>query len=125
MTGRWTQSAKLPGGDLPGTLPDYVAHLQANYPDLPTSLLMRLSRSYGTEAERLLGGVQNLGDLGETFGADLTAREVDYLIAREWARSAEDILFRRSKLGLHIGKAGTARLESYVRERLKPHKVSS
>jgi glycerol-3-phosphate dehydrogenase len=66
-----------------------------------------------------LGDAQTLEDLGEMFGAGLTAREVDYLINHEWALSAQDILFRRSKLGIHMDEASGARVEAHVQRRLK------
>ena len=71
-------------------------------------------RTYGTRAERLLEGVRAVADLGEHFGAGLYAREVDYLVANEWARTAEDILFRRTKLGLHLERDAANRLAAYL-----------
>ena len=74
----------------------------------------RLARAYGTCTDELLGPARSLADLGTDFGEGLTAAEVDYLIDREWARSAQDILWRRSKLGLHLSPEGQARLEDYM-----------
>ena len=71
-------------------------------------------RHYGTKTAVLLGDARARGDLGRHFGADLYAREVDYLIAHEWARTAEDVLWRRSKLGLRIGEAGRVALDDYM-----------
>ena len=119
MTADWTHSAALPGGELRGSLSNYLAQLRSAYPALPRSLLDRLGRSYGTEAERLLGDAKTLDDLGESFGAGLTASEVDYLIDHEWALSARDILFRRSKLGIHVDEASVAKLDAYVQRRLE------
>ena len=76
----------------------------------PEAWLARLARTYGTRAEQLLQGVRSLADLGEHFGAGLYAHEVDYLAEHEWARSAEDVLFRRTKLGLHVEGESPARL---------------
>jgi glycerol-3-phosphate dehydrogenase len=64
--------------------------------------------------EELLGSAKSLADLGEDFGAGLTAAEVDYLMRREWARSAEDILWRRSKLGLHVPADAAGKIDSYI-----------
>jgi glycerol-3-phosphate dehydrogenase len=119
MAGDWTDSVPLPGGALRGSLSDYLAHLRTTYSALPESLLDRLGRSYGTQAERLLGDAKALDDLGETFGPGLTAHEVDYLIDHEWALSAQDIVFRRSKLGIHMDGAAVARVEAHVQRRLK------
>ena len=66
----------------------------------------------------MLGNAKGIAGLGETFGPDLTRREVDYLIAEEWARTAEDILFRRTKLGLHLPAEIIQQVEAYVSTRL-------
>jgi glycerol-3-phosphate dehydrogenase len=111
--GAWTDGAALPGGDVPDLdLRSYARGLSERYGQISPDLLHRLARTYGTRTERLLEGVRSTADLGEDFGAGLHAREVDYLVANEWARSAEDILFRRTKLGLHISKDGIGRLNT-------------
>ncbi|MDR6788498.1 glycerol-3-phosphate dehydrogenase [Sphingomonas sp. BE138] len=113
--GAWTAGAALPGGDMPDADFDrFLADLTQRYPALPRALLRRLARGYGTRVTRLLGDARTPSDLGEDFGAGLHAREVDYLRAEEWARSAEDILFRRSKLGLHAPADAAARVEVYL-----------
>ena len=113
--GAWTDRAALPGGDVPDLdLRSYARELSERHGQLSPNLLHRLVRTYGTRAERLLEGVQSTGDLGEDFGAGLHAREVDYLVANEWARTAQDILFRRTKLGLHVSKDGIDRLNAYL-----------
>jgi glycerol-3-phosphate dehydrogenase len=114
-TGAWTGRAFLPGGVIPGSdLEAYSRHLAEQYAALPPELLSRLVRTYGTRAERLLEGVRTVADLGEHFGAGLYAREVDYLVASEWARNAKDILFRRTKLGLHLESDAANRLSAYL-----------
>ncbi|GJE77545.1 glycerol-3-phosphate dehydrogenase [Methylorubrum suomiense] len=111
----WTGSAPLPGGDMPESdFETFQAGLRATYPFLPDALARRLARAYGTRAERLLGEARNLSDLGESFDGGLTAREVDYLVRVEWARSPDDILWRRTKLGLRTGRAGVARLSRHL-----------
>jgi len=102
----WTAGATLPGGDL-DDFDAFVRALVADRPELPPALLRRLARAYGTDVRAVLGDAQAMADLGEDFGGGLTAAEVDYLRNREWARTADDVLFRRSKLGLHV-PAGTA-----------------
>ncbi len=110
----WTASAPLPGGDMPGGDFDaYLATIIARYPGLPPALLRRLARAYGTRAPRILGDAAQRADLGRDFGGGLTAAEVDYLIDQEWARTAEDILWRRSKLALHVPPGTAARLAAY------------
>lgn len=71
-------------------------------------------QSYGTQLEGILEGYASWADLGEHFGAGLTAAEVHHLLQREWALTAEDILWRRSKLGLHLPAEGVARLSDYL-----------
>jgi len=111
----WTATKPLPGGDMPGADFDaFVAGLIAAYPALPANILRRLARAYGTRATRILNGAQTLADLGEDFGGGLTAAEVDYLVAHEWARTAEDILWRRSKLSLHVPADAAERLAAYL-----------
>lgn len=74
----------------------------------------RMFRCYGTRTMRIINGASKMTDLGEEFGGGLTRREVDYLISEEWARSAEDILWRRTKLGLYFDSQQTSTLQSYV-----------
>ena len=114
----WTAEAPLPGGSMPNA--DFDAYLVAfriRYGFLPVDLATRLARDYGTRAETIVGAARCVADLGEAFGAGLTAAEVDYLVAEEFAREARDILWRRSKLGLRLSKDEVARLESYLAKR--------
>ena len=114
----WTRSAPLPGGDFPTTgFEDLVRDLQTAHPDLPAGLVHRLARNYGTRASAILEGARTTGDLGRHFGADLYEREVAYLMDQEWARSAEDVLWRRSKLGLHLSQNQADALGQWMRDR--------
>ncbi|WP_037488165.1 glycerol-3-phosphate dehydrogenase [Sphingomonas phyllosphaerae] len=115
----WTADAPLPGGDIADAdFERYLTTLQGRYPALPAPLLRRLARAYGTRTERLLGDARTTADLGADLGGGLFTREVDYLSANEWASSAEDILFRRSKLGLHVPADTAARVDAYLAQRL-------
>ena len=115
MTPAWTADAPLPGGNIPGAdFTAFLAGVQRRWPFLPDGLAHRLARAYGTRIDRVLGEAQTLADLGEDLGGGLTAREVDYLVAHEWARTADDILWRRSKLGLHTGPETRAKLENHL-----------
>jgi glycerol-3-phosphate dehydrogenase len=115
MRGAWTASAPLPGGDLPaGGSAALAAELLKSCPWLGESRARRLARSYGSEVPALLGEARRAEDLGEDFGAGLSAREVDWLRQQEWAVSAEDILWRRSKLGLTLPPEGAAALSAYL-----------
>ncbi len=111
----WTERAALPGGDMPGADFDaFLAELEAARPWLPEGLARRLARAYGTRVEALLGSARGLEDLGEDLGGGLTEAEVDYLMDREWAASAEDILWRRSRLGLHLSDEDKVRLDDWI-----------
>ncbi|AEH80431.1 glycerol-3-phosphate dehydrogenase [Sinorhizobium meliloti] len=113
---KWTAVSHLPGGDFPAAgYDDEVAKLRTRYPFLTASHARRLVRLYGTRAAQLLGNAASEADLGKHFGADLYAAEVDWLIVQEWALRAEDVLWRRTKLGLKFSRAQTAELEEYMR----------
>ena len=113
-----TAETALPGGDFAVTgLAEQIATLAADYPFLDGATVDRIARAYGTDARRWLGDAQGLNALGTHFGAGLTAAEVDWLIDREWAMSVDDILWRRTKLGLRIDAAGRAALEGYLASR--------
>ncbi|MNT89160.1 Aerobic glycerol-3-phosphate dehydrogenase [compost metagenome] len=85
-----------------------------NYPGMPAGLVRRLMRLYGRKAPVVLGDAQDVGALGQHFGADLYAAEVDYLVANEWARTAQDVLWRRTKLGLRVSGDEVKALEAYL-----------
>ena len=110
----WTGEAALPGGDIPGGDFDaYLAGLCRARPWLPETMAWRLARNYGTRVETILGDAAGLEALGEHFGADLYEAELRYLAEHEWAMSAEDAIWRRSKLGLMLDGAERARVEAW------------
>lgn len=116
--GRWTQSVPLPGGDMDGADFDlFLRRFQADHPWLPRAEAMRLARAYGTRAPIILGKAQSVDDLGASFGASLSQAEIDYLVDQEWAMTAEDILWRRSKLGLHMTREECDRVAAYLSHR--------
>lgn len=107
----WTGGSKLPGGDFAiDEFEALVTSLRTRAMKVSAVTIRRLARAYGTEAREIL----NDGDLGRIFGADLSQREVDFLVEKEWARSAEDILWRRSKLGLRFSAEETETLSRYL-----------
>ncbi|MBI42619.1 glycerol-3-phosphate dehydrogenase [Marinobacter lutaoensis] len=110
---RWTRSAPLPGGDF-SDQPTLTRTLQSRYPWLPESLLRRYVRSYGTLTRDLLRGCHDLRDLGQRFTGNLYQAEVDYLVREEWALTAEDILWRRTKQGLYASESETEALARYL-----------
>ncbi len=111
----WTATEPLPGGDIAnGDFSGFVRTLAERYPFLSAHLVYRLARAYGTRALKILGNAHRMEDLGRDFGAELTQAEVDYLVTQEWAREAEDILWRRSKMALHVPKETAEQLSAYL-----------
>ena len=111
----WTAKSPLPGGDINvSALPALTAELCRNYPFLTQEHASRLAHAYGTHASRLLGNAKELADLGVFFGATLTEAEIRYLMAAEWALTADDIVWRRSKLGLHLSAAEIAAIDNWI-----------
>jgi glycerol-3-phosphate dehydrogenase len=114
----WTGAAVLPGGDMPeADFERFLESVQNRYAFLPAASARRLGRAYGTCIDEVLGAARRLADLGEVFGEDLTAVEVDYLVNREWACTVDDVLWRRSKLGLRFAPEERLRLEVYLERR--------
>jgi glycerol-3-phosphate dehydrogenase len=111
----WTAGALLPGGDLPeGSFAVFLRTLERRYPWLPVRMRLRFAHAYGTRIERVLGGATTLAALGQEILPQLYERELQYLLDEEFARSATDILWRRSKLGLHLLKADTRALTRWL-----------
>jgi glycerol-3-phosphate dehydrogenase len=103
LPGPWTAAASLPGGDFPWNGVDQLqTDIARRYPFLAEATIRRFVRAYGTLTTDMLGDARRPEDLGQRFGADLMEREVDWLAHNEWARTPEDILWRRSKLGLRM-----------------------
>jgi glycerol-3-phosphate dehydrogenase len=103
MGAAWTAGAALPGGDFPYDGVDgLIAGLREDYDFLDEAWARRLVRAYGTQAREMLGGAERREQLGSQFGHDLPEREVVWLMDREWAQNAQDVLWRRSKLGLWL-----------------------
>lgn len=113
--GDWTAGVALPGGDFAvSQVQPMIDQLIADYPFLSTRWATRLIRGYGTDARLILGDAQTAQGLGRDFGATLTEAEVRWLITHEYARTAEDVIWRRSKLGLHLNPSQIATLEAFV-----------
>jgi glycerol-3-phosphate dehydrogenase len=111
----WTVEATLPGGDLPeGSFAVFARTVERRYPWLPARLHLRYAHAYGSRLTRMLRGATSLGDLGQELLAGLYEREVEYLCREEFARTAPDILWRRSKLGLHLAGTSSAPLERWL-----------
>ncbi len=111
----WTAGAALPGGDIAGAdFRVFLRNLRAEYPGLPDPLLGRIAAAYGTRARRLLGNSRTPTDLGAEVVKGLHEREIEYLRDEEWAVTADDILYRRSKLALHLPADAAVRLDDWL-----------
>jgi len=111
----WTAGAPLPGGDLAGGNFDaYLAELVASRPWADPRMLRRMARAYGNRVERILGGARSIDSLGQEILPGLHERELMYLRDVEWAQTAEDVLWRRSKLGLHLPSGSEAVLDEWI-----------
>jgi glycerol-3-phosphate dehydrogenase len=114
--GPWTARAPLPGGDFGGaSFADVLAAYRARYPNLDAHWLERLLRRHGLCAAEILGDVRAPADLGESFGGGLYERELAYFLEREWAREPDDVLWRRTKCGLHMTPAERERVAERLR----------
>jgi glycerol-3-phosphate dehydrogenase len=115
MAPEWTAQQPLPGGDMEiDGIRAYHEGLVRRRPGILPDVLLRLARLYGTRADILLGDAASEADLGKALGAGLTEREVLYLRDHEWARAADDVLWRRTKAGLHMGEAERTKAEAAI-----------
>jgi glycerol-3-phosphate dehydrogenase len=118
----WTHRAPLPGGDFPHDAVDaLVARARGLWPFLSKAHALRLVRAYGTRLGRIFGDAKRAEDLGENFGGDLTGSEVRYLMREEWAETSDDVLWRRSKLGLHLRRDEQDALARFIDGERRPH----
>jgi glycerol-3-phosphate dehydrogenase len=119
VKGGWTAGVAMPGGDFPvEDVPVLIDKLAADYPFLTPYACRRLIRAYGLEAREVLGDAKSAEDLGQDFGATITARELDWAMAREWVRAGDDFLWRRSKLGLRLDQNQRAAVDAYIQDQL-------
>jgi glycerol-3-phosphate dehydrogenase len=122
----WTRDAPLPGGDIADAdFAGFRDDVARRYPFLPPAMLERLARAYGTRVSRILGDAGSLDDLGEPIGGDLYARELAYLVDEEWARHPEDVLWRRTKLGLFVDDEAEARLRAWFARDQQPERMAA
>jgi glycerol-3-phosphate dehydrogenase len=118
---RWTRSVPLPGGHFPvDGVADLVRALRAAYPFVPVPDAERMVAAYGTRATTILSGARRAEDLGHRFGAGLSEAEVRYLMEEEWARTASDILWRRTNIGLRMSAADAATLDLWMARARQP-----
>jgi len=113
--GRWTAVSPLPGGDLGGlSLEKFIEKKREAYPWLPEKLLLRYARSYGSYMSLILQGAEGVEHLGQHYGDGVFEAEINYLVKNEWAQTSEDVLWRRSKLGLHVTDKTAQNIEKAV-----------
>lgn len=113
----WTAAMPLPGGNIKAEMQTFVDAQAERYPFLPHDLLWRYARAYGTRMDQFIEGKYALEDMGRDFGFGLYQAEIDYLVDYEFAKTAEDILWRRSKMGLHSDAQTHAAIDQYIAER--------
>jgi glycerol-3-phosphate dehydrogenase len=111
----WTAKSPLPGGDMDvSAIPALTAELLRGYPFLTPAHANRLAHAYGTRAAKVLGNAKSMAELGQSFGATWTESEIKYLMSVEWACTAEDIVWRRSKLGLRLSASEIAAIDDWI-----------
>ncbi len=118
--GPWTAGVPLPGGDFPvDGVDELIAGLRRDYAFLTPDWALRLVRAYGTEARVIMGSAKSISDLGRDFGATLSEAEVRWLVDHEYARTAEDVIWRRNKLGLRLQDAQIKALDGWMAQAVK------
>ncbi|MGR3616565.1 MAG: glycerol-3-phosphate dehydrogenase [Paracoccaceae bacterium] len=116
----WTAGVALPGGNFPvDGVAAQVSALQDEHPFLTPYAARRLIRAYGTDASTLLADAQSEADLGKSFGATITARELDWAVDNEWVQKADDFLWRRTRLGLRLTEEQIREIESYIQHKFR------
>ena len=116
----WTATKPLPGGDFPmDDIGALIVQIGGQYPFLEPDWAKRLARCYGTLVFTILGDTKTLSDCGHHFGHGLTEAEVRYLIAQEWAGHGDDVLWRRTKMGLHLSPDERAAVAEFVRSQVE------
>lgn len=126
MGPKWTQNTPLPGGDIPNADVDhYLTELKKSHPNLEEKILHRYARQYGTRCKNLLHCVDTTKDLGTHFGAGLYQKELEYLVENEFVQTAEDLLWRRTKLGIHFPKNHLSELDEAILTHVAKFKKST
>lgn len=121
---KWTAKAVLPGGDFQSQ-EGLATALQAQVADMPDDVALRLVRAYGTKSFTFLAGASRMSDLGAAFGYGLSEAELNYLVNYEYAMSAEDVLWRRSKLQLHLTPAQIDAIADWFAAKTNPHTIAA
>jgi glycerol-3-phosphate dehydrogenase len=115
----WTHTEPLPGGNLDGlSFRELLLDYRRRHPRLPKVWLTRVLRRHGALAEEIIGDAREERELGQNFGGGLYERELEYLVANEWARDPEDVLWRRTKCGLHMSTAEKINVRAWLAARV-------
>jgi glycerol-3-phosphate dehydrogenase len=125
MGSEWTGRQMLPGGDIGSDPVAYGRELAKRYPQIPQDIIVALATRHGSLAQRVLGEARTESELGVHFGETLYAREVDYFVAHEWAATADDILWRRTKAGLGLDDNSQLALTRYIVQRAAAKPIRS
>jgi glycerol-3-phosphate dehydrogenase len=112
----WTEKAILPGGEGLAVFDTFYKTFRREYGWVPEEVARRLAQSYGMRVRDMLRGMKRAADMGEHFGDGIFEAEIRYLVNAEWAMTADDILWRRSKLGLHISDAAEKKIEKFIKK---------
>ena len=116
LPGNWTANASLPGGNFAvDEFDNLVDNIINKFPFLPNGLARRLVRAYGTDVNLMLADVSSSADLGPDFGADIFQPELDWVINHEWVMTAEDFVWRRTRLGLRLTEKQIVKIDDYIR----------
>jgi len=119
-TNPWTAGAHLPGGNVAVDGIDALRlKLKEQIPFADDFTIRRLIRQYGTQCHEIFGAITSPEQLGESFGHGVTAFEIDWAIENEWVHSADDFLWRRSKMGIRFKEEETAALNTYIKRKMK------
>lgn len=122
----WTASSVLPGGNIDDAdFERFLNGLRTEYPWIPAAVMRRLARAYGTRVRKLIGSANILSGLGKDFGGGVYEAELRYLAENEWARTGEDVLWRRSKLGLHVTDETAKAISDWFQDRYTLKKTGS
>lgn len=118
MAAPWTATAALPGGDIAdANFAAFLAARRAQHPWVPLDLMIRWARAYGTRVDTIIGTASQLSDLGAAVAPNLYEAELEYLCAHEWAQTEQDVLWRRTKLGLHLDDDAKAAVAAWLKAR--------
>ncbi|MFI3256348.1 MAG: glycerol-3-phosphate dehydrogenase [Psittacicella sp.] len=122
-TGPWTKDSILPGSDIQNSKEDFIKSIQKQYYWLPKNIAKHYACTYGTRVHILLDGVNNMSGLGEYFGSTLYEKEIEYLVKYEWVIELNDLIWRRTKLGLYLSKEQKSNIGQWLQDYFKDENI--